>query len=61
MEEGKDKLDKENQGLKKIIAKKVKSLEKKLEKTRNSREKLRDVFRAFYEFFTSEIKDSLTN
>ena len=55
--ETKEKLDKENQTLKKIISKKVKSLEKKLEQSKTNSEKLKGIFQELYEFFEAEVKD----
>ena len=57
MTEEKEKIDKENQTLKKIIAKKVKTMEKKLDKAKIRVEKYNELFHEFYAFFTIEIKE----
>ena len=61
LSESKEKLEKENTDLKRIIGKKVKSMNKKLEKANNDKEKLADIFRFLYDFFTAHIQSYLSS
>jgi len=51
-----EKLEKENTELKKALVKKVKSMSRKLKNAKEDKEKLGEIFKYLYEFFTTQIQ-----